>query len=421
MLKHIPVRPNLNYLKNYAKDLLRLYRANDPLAIALFNEFHHQVPQFDESQLSDAQLVLARSLGITSWHRLSLACKLIEAIWNDDPETVRKLILKHPKLLTENARGIEKCNWGPPMSYAANLDRERIVRMLHEMGAQDHFYAIGRATLQGQISTARFLVSVKDKIEIPAGSLGGPAYTLSVTGTQLMLELGAPVVDEDGQRLAPVDVVLETDSRKPREKHQILELYVQYGLELPDTPVMALHRGRIDLLAAHLKRDPQLLKRTFTHEEIYPPELGCHDEVLATHGTPLNGATLLHMCVDYDEIDIALWLVEQSMDVNLPAEIDTDGFGGHTALFSSVVSQPNFWMNYQKRQQMAPFTELLLRHGAEVNKRVSLRKRLHPGYNDDALYEYRDVTPISWGRRFHQQVFVSQPAICLIEEHHGIE
>ena len=106
---------------------------------------------------------------------------------------------------------------------------------------------------------------------------------------QLLLELGARVYDENGKRLAPVDTVLETDSRNPSAKHRILELYAEHGFKLPNTPTMALHRGRIDLLEEHLRRDPNLLQRTFTHEEIYPPELGCHDEVLATHGTPLSG------------------------------------------------------------------------------------------------------------------------------------
>jgi len=128
--------------------------------------------------------------------------------------------------------------------------------------------------------------------------------------------------------------VLETDSRNPTSKHQILELYAQHGLELPDTPTMALHRGRLDLLEEHLHRDPQLLQRTFTHKEIYPPELGCHDDVLATEGTPLAGTTLLHMCVDYDEIEIARWLLERGMDPDEKAAVDTDGFGGYTALFA---------------------------------------------------------------------------------------
>lgn len=48
-----------------------------------------------------------------------------------------------------------------------------------------------------------------------------------------------------------------TDSRKPEAKHRILEMYVAHGLELPDTPAMAVHRGRLDLLQRHLERDPR--------------------------------------------------------------------------------------------------------------------------------------------------------------------
>jgi hypothetical protein len=258
----------------------------------------------------------------------------------------------------------------------------------------------------------------------PDGALDGPAYTLSASGTALVLELGARVRDSNGKRLAPVDVVLESDSRKPAEKHQILEMYVRHGIELPDTAPMALHRGRIDLLEAHLHRDPTLLERTFTIEEIYPPELGCHNEVLATHGTPLAGATLLHMCVDYDELEIARWLLERGMDPNVKAAVDSDGFGGHTALFATVVSQPNFWMNLQGQPQVARLTELLLDHGADPNVRASVRKQLHPGYApkyDTELHEYRDVTPLGWGRQFHAKIFVSEPALRLIESRGGRE
>jgi hypothetical protein len=296
--------------------------------------------------------------------------------------------------------------------------------MLQGLGAKDFEQAIDRAALQSKIGTARMLHEMMGRPLPPDGSLDGPAYTLSASGTALMLELGARVRDEDGKRLAPVDVVLESDSRKPSEKHQILELYARHGVELPDTAPMAVHRGRIDLLESHLKRDPKLLERTFTIEEIFPPELGCHDEVLATHGTPLAGATLLHMCADYDELEIATWLLEQGMNPNAKAAIDSDGFGGHTALFASVVSQPNFWMNLLGQPQVAPFTQLLLDRGADPNVRASLRKQLHPGYApkyDIEKHEYRDVTALGWGKQFHAKIFVSEPALRLIESHGGKE
>jgi hypothetical protein len=326
-------------------------------------------------------------------------------------------------LLYEHAT-IRDSNWGPPLSYAANLGRDEIIRALYELGATNLEHAIDRAALQGKIGTARMLHEMLGRPRPPADCLGGPAYTLSVTGTELLFELGAQVRNATGARLAPVDVVLESDSRKPAAKHQILELYVRHGLELPDTPTMALHRGRIDLLEAHLRRDPDLLRRTFTHEEIYPPEFGCHDDVLATQGSPLSGTTLLHLCVDYDEMEIARWLIERGMNVDARATVDNAGFGGHTALFCTVVSQPNFWMNYKGGDQLAPFAQLLLSHGADPNARASLRKRLHPGYgreHDLAMHEYRDITPLSWGRRFHAKVFVSEPAMKLIAEHGGRE
>lgn len=311
------------------------------------------------------------------------------------------------------------------MSYAANLGRNKIIRMLAGLGATDFEHAIGRAMLQGKIDTAEMLHEFMGSPPAPDDALGGSAYTLNTAGTAFALRIGARVKDEGGHMLAPVAVVLESDSRRPEAKHAILDMYVAHGLELPDTPTMALHRGRIDLLEKHLAADPDLLTRTFTHEEIFPPEMGCHNEVEATQGTPLKGTTLLHMCVDYDEMEIAQWLLEKGADVNALAAVDEDGFGGHTALFATVVSQPNFWMNYQGLPQIAPFTQLLLGHGANVNVRASLRKQLHPGYGPkydvEKMYEYRDVTPLGWGRQFHAKVFVSEPAMNLIAEYGGHE
>ena len=101
--------------------------------------------------------------------------------------------------------------------------------------------------------------------------------------------------------------------------------------------------GRASWSARSARASPpccgNLLQRTFSHAENLPPELGCHeDESLAIHGTPLGGATLLHMCIDYGEMEIAQWLLHRGIDVNVCAATDADGFGGHTPIFSAVVS-----------------------------------------------------------------------------------
>jgi hypothetical protein len=416
--RHFPVRPNLEQLRHQSKELLRAIRRGDADALADLAQFHPKPPDPASARLADAQLVLARSYGLSNWPRLVTACRMTDAICRGDVETVRALVLRDPRLLEEDARGV-KGNWGPPLSYAANLGQDAVIEMLRGLGATDLQYAFNRACLQGQIATARRLHAMMGSPPLPNGDLSGAAYTLNVPGTEFLLELGARIYNELGVLCAPVDVVLETDSRNPAATHRILELYVQHGLRLPDTPIMAVLRGRIDLLEEHLRRDPRLLKRTFTFEEIYPPELGCHDEIMATHGTPLAGATLLHLCADYDEIDSARWLLDRGMNPDEKAAVDSAGFGGHTALFSTVVSQPNFWINHRGLPPSAPFTQLLLDRGADPNARATLRKQLHPGYEIPGMHEYRSVTPVGWGQQFHFQKLVNQEALRILLEHGG--
>jgi hypothetical protein len=94
--------------------------------------------------------------------------------------------------------------------------------------------------------------------------------------------------------------------------------------------------------------------------------------------------------------------------------VDADGFGGHTALFSSVVSYA--WYVRSKYASPKPdddrFARLLLDAGADPNARASLRSTIH----SDTLHEYRDVTPLSWGERFHARELVSLPAMRFVAE-----
>jgi ankyrin repeat protein len=410
--RYFPVRPNLEQLKHQAKDLLRAIKQGEPSALAELQKHHLKITNPENARLADAQFALARSYGLPSWPRLVTACRMTNAIWCGDIDTVRELVEKDPRLLHDDARGLPS-NWGPPMSYAANIGQDKIIQMLRELGAKDLQHAFDRACLQGRLETARQLYAMGARPE--PNALMGPCETLNDAGLNFLFELGVPMQDKDGNRLAPVALVLETYSRYPEGKHRCLEIMAQQGIVLPDTPPMALHRGRIDLLEAHLKRDPQLLGRTFSHQEIYLPELGCHaDESLALHGTPLAGTTLLHMCVDYDEIEIMRWLIEHGADVNAKAAIDADGFGGHTALFGCVVSQA-YRCPVRTDDLVA---RLLLDHGTDPNARASLRKRLR-FVKDESTHEYRNVSPISWGERFHDQDWVNREVMRLIAARGG--
>lgn len=412
--RHFPVRPNLEQLRNQAKDLLHDLRHGEPRARQVWQKHHSGSTSPADAKLAGAQSLLARMYGIASWPRLVAACRMTDAIWRGDVEAVRELVAKNPKLLRESATGVPDSNWGPPMSYAANVGQNAIIQMLRDIGATDVQHAFDRACLQGKIQTARRLYQMGAR---PApGSILGTCETLNDAGMAFLLELGA---DEKGDRLAPVALLLETYSRYPKGKHRCLELVASHGIALPDTPVMAVHRGRIDLLEAHWRRDPGLVHRTFSLADIYPPELGCGPDLsYGLHGTPLDGTSLLHISVEYDEIEIARWLIEQGADVNARADVDVDGFGGHTPLFGCVVNNSYLC----GRQRDGAFARLLLDHGADPNARASIRKQLH-FVPDESMHEYRDVTPLAWGEQFHGQgyhdVWASKPAMQLIAERGG--
>ena len=109
---------------------------------------------------------------------------------------------------------------------------------------------------------------------------------------------------------------------------------------------------------------------------------------------------------------MASWMLARGASPDAAAAIDADGFGGHTPLFSCVVTQPI------RLRQSDDFARLLLDHGANPNARASLRKRLR-FVDDETMHEYRDVTPLGWGERFHDQDFVSRPAMALIAKRGG--
>jgi len=461
----LPVRPDLDQLKHQAKDLLKAYRDGDAEARADFAELHPKRVGAQRAKLADAQLVLARLYGASSWTRIVQCCQLIDAIWDDDLKTVRRLVTANRNLLMEDAR-IVNSNWGPPMSYAANLGRDRIIRLLHELGARDLQFAMGRAVLQSRIDTATMLNEMLGKPAPPPSALDGAAYTLSVRGTEFVFARGFQIRQGAG---TPVAAVIGSDSRHPANKRRILELYAEHGYVYPETAIMAFHRGRFDLLAQHLARDPQLLSRQFAIGEIFPAEVGCDPRPYEAMGTPVDGGTLLHLAVYWDELDMAEWLLARGADPNARAAVDADGFGGHTALFGSVVSQAGFWINFSPRTSSpdplhthsprastrgsvrvarslgrsraadpkgppktgnARFTELLLARGADPNVRASIRMRLGEGHGDPRLREFRDVTPLAWGRRFsreqvpgkHREIlFVNSEAMRVLEAHGGRE
>ena len=192
-VRRLPVRPDPRQIHRQAKELLRAVHAGDSNAIAEWREHNPESIDPSDAKLADAQFVLARTYGASSWTRLVHAVRLAQAIWRDDLEGVRELITRNRALIHEHVLIRTDSNWGPPMTYAANLGRDRIIRLLHERGARDLESAAGRAALQGKPDTVRMIHDLAGR-PVEDWSLAGPAYTLSVEGTAVLLTLGARVV-----------------------------------------------------------------------------------------------------------------------------------------------------------------------------------------------------------------------------------
>jgi ankyrin repeat protein len=415
----LPRRPHLDIPKREARELLNAWRAAQPEALDRIRARHPRFRSADHAtlkaatfRLSDAQLVIAREYGFAHWTELkerisanSVARALDTAIRADDREAVVQLLRANPKLLHVP---VWSGNWGPPMSHAANLGRLEIIKTIAALGAKDFQHALDRALLQGRIECAKWLLEHGAKL-VP-GIVMGSCETLKPAALQFLAEVNAPFTDAHGNPLAPLALALGTYARRPEDKHAVLDIFARRGYELPDTPMMAFHRGQVDRLKDYLRRDPGLIGHRFSQREIFPPELGFAGEMDGLCGTPLDGTTLLHLAIDFDEQEIFDLLLARGADVNARATVDADGFGGHTPLFNAVVS----CACTNGRQRDAAMARALLAQGASPTARASVRKFLD-WIEQPRWHEARNVTAAEWGRTFPLQEWVNVEALRRLE------
>jgi hypothetical protein len=411
----LPDRPHIDVPKREAGELLKDWRAGSPEVLDRIRRRHPKFRDADDAAISagkfllnDAQLVIAREYGFSSWPELkqrinanTAAGLLQDAIHNDDRESVVRLLRANPNLLHIP---LWSGNWGPPMSHAANLGRLEIIKAVASLGARDYQHAFDRALLQGKLECARWLHEHGAKLA--PGLVMGSCETLNPAGLGFLADLGAPFTDSKGNRLAPLALVLETYGRLPAGKHAVLEIFARQGYELPDTPMMAFHRGDVARLKDFLRRDPRLIGRRFSLPEIYPPELGCaKDGRSGMHWTPIDGTTLLHLAIDFDEEEIFELLLAHSADVNAAATVDAEGFGGHTPIFNAVVS-------HGRRQ--GSMARKLLERGASITTRASLRKFLD-WCETPRWHQALKVTPAEWAQTFPEKGWINAEALRLLE------
>jgi ankyrin repeat protein len=408
----LPEHPDLRHLKDQARDLLNVGQAES---------------------LAKAQFQVARQYGFASWPKLKAHVEslqtvgqLKQAIDSNDLEQVKRMMTRTPELhrapLGYSKNGpltwVAECRVPREPPSEARLE---MAQWMIENGSDVHQGGDGplmRAALADvRIPMMELLVAHGANVNALWDGhypiICAPCETLAPQALKWLLDHGADPHAAARDYGNPLSMLICTYSRNAKGKNACLEVFAEAGFALPDTPAMAFHRGRLDLLKAHLDRDPSLLAQRFEESEIFPPELGI-EPGNGLHVTPVLGGTLLHLAIEYDDIEIARWLIERGADVNAKSAQDADGFGGQTPLFHTAVS-------------LAPADDskarLLLDRGADPNARATIRKQLRQmgDPEKESTREFHNVTPIGYARQFQEPRWVNAPAIAAIAERGGTD
>ncbi len=107
---------------------------------------------------------------------------------------------------------------------------------------------------------------------------------------------------------------------------EIVQIFIEYGLQFEDQALLAVLSDNALVLDRLLTKTPGIIHQKYTFNCTF---------------TPLFEASLLHICAEYNHLQAARVLVKHGADINAPAGLDTDGFGGQTPIFHTVNQHAN--------------------------------------------------------------------------------
>lgn len=296
--KRLPVNPSIEHLRKQAK---RLAKA-------------------ESLPLSDAQYRMAGDYGCRHWAEL---LHVVETMSRGAGQTTN---VKYEM---------------QALPAAANRNDLAGVRQLLEAGGytqHDLDLALARAVLRfnERREIAELLVEHGADPDGQYGSNYGPIVLVTVEaldpdGLQFLLGHGADVtfapIETKYGLASPMIGLLSTYVRgRNAEKHRMIDLLLSHGAQVPPevTPLfMAIHRGDVNALRQLIEADPSLVARRF-------PEM--------PHGNvSLRGATLLHMAIEFGEVECAEQLMQSGAQINAQAAGDEAG-GDQTPIFHAIAS-----------------------------------------------------------------------------------
>ena len=259
----------------------------------------------------------------------------------------------------------------PPIFYAAAAGQLDRIRELGPVSApEDLNQALAEACSLSQFEAADLLMefgaSADGLYHEAYGTVLFPACErLNPEGIRFLLKHGADpartVHRLDGPRDA-LTHLLHSPYRSPL-KAQCIQTLLSAGVVPPDDAVTAIHRESLPLLRAALDRNPDAL----------------HHPLHAAYGLyPLQGASLLHLAVEFNQPDLAGELLSRGLDINTTAE-DIPGTAGTEPVWpTSLVALGKQTPLFHARGYSRDMLKFLLDRGADPARKAPFLKNGKP-------------------------------------------
>ncbi|HEY7306909.1 MAG TPA: ankyrin repeat domain-containing protein [Bryobacteraceae bacterium] len=427
MSRELPAKPNLEYLKKQAKDLLRNFHQHDAAAVERLRSLAPGAAE--DPKLADAQYATAREYGFATWQRLkehveSLALArqpaeaLSAAVCASDANRVAQILESHPAVKAQINQPMADYGGGMQALLAAVQRSDRkTIDVLLQAGADIHArswsWAGGIGVLDecapamaaflmergavldahaaarlGMLEQLRGLVAADPAVVRARGFNGQtPLHCASaVEIARYLLEQGAEIDARDLQHesTAAQHMLRVVQARHySRDRQEIAHYLVTQGCRTDIFMAAAL--GDLELARRHFETDPACIRMRIS-EEYFPKQDSrsggtIYFQIFGRQRTP-------HLVArDFGHEEVFRFLMDHSPEnVKLAQAFEL----GDDRLFQALqASRPNL------AESLSDDERRQLPDAAQNNNTSAVRLMLAAGWPVDAKGEYR-MTSLSW-------------------------